>query len=161
MDEKEDEEGVNMEIDADPPPPPDITESIVAQTQLLRCLTEATEQQINVDHHPDLRAESLPRKIEMFIRLKSPTFSYSQDPMDADDWLRVIETKQDLTDWTDEECVALAVHQLKGTARSLWDSYCTLTPTQRASLGRSFLGHFVTSTCLDNFSFRKLKSFAP
>jgi len=66
-----------MEINADPPPPPDITESIVAQIQLLRRLTEATEQQINVDHHPDLQAESLPRKIETFIRLEPPTFSYS------------------------------------------------------------------------------------
>ena len=43
VDEREDEEGVNMEINADPPPPPDITESMVAQTQLLRHLTEATE----------------------------------------------------------------------------------------------------------------------
>ena len=75
--EREDEEGVNMEINADPPSPPNITESIVAQTQLLRRLTEATEQQINVDHHPDLQAESLPRKIETFMRLKPPTFSYS------------------------------------------------------------------------------------
>ena len=43
--------------------------------------------------------------------------------MDADDWLRVIESKLDLTDCTDEVCVALAVHQLEGTARSWWDSY--------------------------------------
>jgi hypothetical protein len=123
VDKREDEEGVSMEINTDPPPPPDITESIVAQTQLLRRLTKATEQQINVDHHPDLQAESLPRKIETFMRLKPPTFSYSQDPMDADDWLRVIESKLDLTDCTDEVCVALAVHQFKGTARSWWDSY--------------------------------------
>jgi hypothetical protein len=31
--------------------------------------------------------------------------------MDADDWLRIIETKLDLTDSNDEECVANAVHQ--------------------------------------------------
>ena len=60
--DREDDDEVNMEINADPPPPPDITESIVAQTQLLRRLTEATEQQINVDHHPDLQAESLPAR---------------------------------------------------------------------------------------------------
>jgi len=38
--------------------------------------------------------------------------------MDADDWLRMIESKLDLTDCTDEECVVLAVHQLEGTTRS-------------------------------------------
>ena len=32
--------------------------------------------------------------------------------------------KLDLTACTDEECVALATHQLKGTARDWWDSYC-------------------------------------
>jgi hypothetical protein len=44
--------------------------------------------------------------------------------MEADDWLRVIETKLDLTNCTDGKCVALAVHQLEGTAKSWWDSYC-------------------------------------
>jgi hypothetical protein len=44
--------------------------------------------------------------------------------MEADEWLRVIKTKLDLPNYTDEECVALAVHQLEGTAKSRWDSYC-------------------------------------
>ena len=43
--------------------------------------------------------------------------------MDADDWLRIIETKLDFTNCNDEECVALAVHQLEGLAKSWWDSY--------------------------------------
>jgi len=147
VDEREGEEGVNMEINADPPPPPDITESIVAQTQLLRRLTEATEQQINVDHHPDLQAESLPRKIETFIRLKPPPFNYSQDPMDADNWRRVIESKLDLTDCTDKECVALAVHQLKGTSRSWWYSFCNSraipASTTWEEFARAFRDHHV------------------
>jgi len=29
-------------------------------------------------------------------------FSYSEDPMDADDWLRVIDSKLDLTECNDE-----------------------------------------------------------
>jgi hypothetical protein len=60
----------------------------------------------------------LHRKIERFIRLKAPTFSYSEDPMDADDWHKIIETKLDLADCNDEECVAIAVHQLEGPAKS-------------------------------------------
>lgn len=62
--------------------------------------------------------EDLPRKIERFIRLKAPTFSYSEDPIEADDWLRVIETRLDLTNYTDEECVVIAVHQLEGPAKA-------------------------------------------
>ena len=49
--------------------------------------------------------------------------SYSEDPMDTDDWLRISETKLDFTNCNDEECVALAVHQLEGPAKSWWDSY--------------------------------------
>jgi hypothetical protein len=44
--------------------------------------------------------------------------------MDADNWRRVIKTKLDLTNYTDEECVTLAVHQLEGPAKSWWHSYC-------------------------------------
>jgi hypothetical protein len=50
--------------------------------------------------------------------LKAPTISYSDKPLYADDWLRVIETKLDLTIYTSEECVAIAAHQLDGSAKS-------------------------------------------
>jgi hypothetical protein len=98
------------------------------QTQLLQHLTEAAEQRNNGAYRQGPPEEDLQCKIERFIRLKAPTFSYADDPMEADDWLRVIETKLDLTNCTDEECVALAVHQLEvppnhgGTA--------TVTPTR-------------------------------
>jgi hypothetical protein len=50
--------------------------------------------------------------------LKAPTISYSDQPLDVDDWLRKIETKLDLTVYTGEECVAIAAHQLDGSAKS-------------------------------------------
>jgi hypothetical protein len=55
--------------------------------------------------------------------LKAPTISYSDQPLDVDDWLRKIETKLDLTVYTGEECVAIAAHQLDGSAKSWWDNY--------------------------------------
>jgi hypothetical protein len=57
--------------------------------------------------------------------LKAPTISYSDQPLNADDWLRVTETKLDLTVYTGEECVATAAHQLDGSAKSWWDNYAT------------------------------------
>jgi hypothetical protein len=48
--------------------------------------------------------------------LKAPTISYSDQPLNADDWLRVIETKLDLTVYTGEECVTIATHHLDGSA---------------------------------------------
>ncbi|WVZ57855.1 hypothetical protein U9M48_008191 [Paspalum notatum var. saurae] len=76
------------------------------------------------DHTQDPHPESLTKKIEGFIKLKAPTFDYTDDPLEAEDWFRKIEKKLDLTTCTDEECVALAVHQLKGTASAWWDSFC-------------------------------------
>jgi hypothetical protein len=45
------------------------------------------------------------------------------DPLDANDWLRVIKTKLDLTVCSDEECVTIATHQLEGPAKAWWDNY--------------------------------------
>jgi hypothetical protein len=60
--------------------------------------------------------------------LKAPTISYSDQPLDVDDWQRVIETKLDLTVYTGEECVAIAAHQLDGSAKSWWDKYAASHP---------------------------------
>ena len=100
---------------------------MATQTQWMQRLTQLAEQGVQLrGPHPAPKEEGLHRKIERFIHLKAPTFSYSkdptfsysEDPMDADDWLRVIESKLDLTDCNDEECVAIAVHQLEGPAKS-------------------------------------------
>jgi hypothetical protein len=76
-------------------------------------------------------------EIEGFIRMKASTYSYSDVSLDADDWLRVIETKLDLTVYTNEECVAITAHQLEGSAKSWWDNYAGshLNPTFINCLG--------------------------
>jgi hypothetical protein len=66
--------------------------------------------------------------------LKAPTISYSDKPLDADDWLRVIETKLDLTVYTGEECVAIAAHQLDGSASLDGTTTPPTTRTQFSSL---------------------------
>jgi hypothetical protein len=40
----------------------------------------------------------------------------------------VIETKLDLTVCSDEECVAIAAHQLEGPAKAWWDNYTVSHP---------------------------------
>jgi hypothetical protein len=48
--------------------------------------------------------------------------------MDADNWLREIEKKLELTELTEEECVTMVVHQLISTTSAWWDSYCDSHP---------------------------------
>jgi hypothetical protein len=83
---------------------------MAVQTQLMQRMEEAMEHHGNGENRAASQDEDLARKIERFIRLKAPTFSYSDDLLDADDWLMVIETKLDLTVCSDEECVAIATH---------------------------------------------------
>jgi hypothetical protein len=91
-------------------------------------MAEAMEHHGNSVNRTTLQDEDLTRKIERFIRLKAPTFSYSDDPLYADDWLRMIETKLDLTFCSDEECVAITADQPEGPAKAWWDNYITTHP---------------------------------
>ena len=64
-------------------------------------------------------------KLEGFYKLRPPTFDNSDDdPITAEDWLREMEKKLDLTTCSNEECVGLIAHQLTGTACAWCDSYC-------------------------------------
>ena len=97
---------------------PTVAEAMASQTQLLQQLVQIVAQ------NQETPKKGLRKRIKRFLKLKPPTFDHSDDPLEAEDWLREIEKKLDLTACIDEECVALATHQLKGTARDWWDSYC-------------------------------------
>jgi hypothetical protein len=102
---------------------------MAVQTQLMQRMTEAMEHRGNGGNHVAPQDEDLTRKIERFICQKAPTFSYSDDPLEADDWLRVIETKLDLTVCSDKECVAITAHQLEGPAKAWWENYTATHPS--------------------------------
>jgi hypothetical protein len=101
---------------------------MAVQTQLMQMMEEAMEHRGNGGNRAAPPDEDITRKIERFIRLKAPTFSYSDDPLEANDWLRVIEIKLDLTVCSDEESVTIAAHQLEGPTKAWWDNYTTTHP---------------------------------
>jgi hypothetical protein len=90
-------------------------------------MAESMEHRGNSGNRVTMQDEDLMRKIKVHTP-EGPTFSYSYDPLEADDWLRVIETKLDLTVCSDEECVAIAVHQLEGPTKAWWDNYTATHP---------------------------------
>jgi hypothetical protein len=102
-----------------PPPPPQLAEVMDHQTRLLETLAQGM-----LHRHGGL-PNDLQRKLEGFLKLRPPTFdTANDDPVTAEDWLREMEKKLDLTTCTDEECMGVATHQLIGVARAWWDSYC-------------------------------------
>ena len=94
-----------------PPPPPlgDLAQIIHNQTLILETLANAL-----VNRQP--RGQTMNGKLMAFLRTKPPTFAGSSNPLDADDWLRVIQRKLESFECQDRDKVLLAAHQLTGSA---------------------------------------------
>jgi hypothetical protein len=52
-----------------------------------------------------------------------PTLSHAVDPLDANDWLKVIEKKLDITQCNDREKVLYASGRLEGAVSDWWDAF--------------------------------------
>src|SRR3954468_20397866 len=63
-----------------------------------------------------------------FIRLHPPAFSYSTEPLDADDWLRSIDRKLQAGHVADGDKVNYATYHLEGAANSWWENYLNMRP---------------------------------
>jgi hypothetical protein len=57
-----------------------------------------------------------------------PTFSHAVDPLDADDCLKVIGKKLDITQCNDREKVLYASGRLEGSASDWWDAFTAAHP---------------------------------
>jgi hypothetical protein len=62
-------------------------------------------------------------KLGELQRTKPPTFSHSVEPMDADNWLKIIEKKLQVVQCNNREKVLFASDQLEGHTADWWDTY--------------------------------------
>jgi hypothetical protein len=58
-----------------------------------------------------------------FMSHHPPTFSHAVDPLDVDDWLKVIGKKLDITQCNDREKVLYASERLEGSVSDWWDAF--------------------------------------
>src|SRR3954469_18983237 len=98
--------------DDEPPPPPSSAEIMMEaernprdQTRLLELIEQ------NTAHHRNVVVS-----IQDFILLKSPVFRCSSEPLEADDWLRSIESKLDTAHVAPDDLVIFTVYFLEGVA---------------------------------------------
>jgi hypothetical protein len=113
--------GESNNQEANPPPPPPLTlEQVLAMhAQILQ-----TMQQTLVNLHAQPQTPLPPRdRLGDFQRTKPPTFSYTMDPMDADDWLKSSEKKLQLVRCNNCVKVLLASHQLSDPVADWWDAF--------------------------------------
>ena len=88
-----------------------------------------------------------------FIRLHPPVFSYSTEPLDADDWLRSIERKLQAGHVADGDKVSYATYHLEGAASSWWENFLNMRPagppTTWDEFCTSFLEHHIPKGLMD------------
>jgi hypothetical protein len=112
-----------------PPPPPNPTmdQFIIAQMQLLQGLTTFVHQiqqnQQNQQYQQQQHAAQARDKHRDFLSHHPPAFSHVVDPLDANDWLKVIGKILDITQCNDRKKVLYASGRLEGATSDWWDAF--------------------------------------
>jgi hypothetical protein len=82
------------------------------------------QNQQNQQHqHHQQQAPQARNKHRDFMSHHLPAFSHAVDPLDVDDWLKVIGKKLDITQCNDREKVLYASGRLEGAASNWWDAF--------------------------------------
>jgi hypothetical protein len=108
-----------------PMPPPLTPEQFFQlQMQMMATLnnTVQTLQHIHAQPPPPPPPQPRDRHAD-FLRGHPPTFSHATDPLQADDWLRLVERQLVVAQCDNRERVLYAAGQLRGSALDWWESY--------------------------------------
>ena len=108
-----------------PPPPQTLAEVVAQQTQILHMLAQNQMNQQQPQHH---QAQPQVASYNNFAGTHPPIFAKVDDPLEADSWIRLMESKFELITCTEEQKALFAAHQLRGPAASWWATHLTMQP---------------------------------
>ena len=128
----------------EPPSPPSLADAIAAilasrdeQTELLRLLVQGgnrpREHQEPGGPHTTYGD---------FLATHPPVFSDADEPVEAENWLRVIESKFGLLQCTEVQKPLFAAQQLRGAANAWWTNYLVLVPENHQVTWEEFRNAF-------------------
>jgi hypothetical protein len=145
-----------------PPQPPNLAEVMARQTELLNLLVQAQQNQQRQqfrggrdDLNPPVASN------QDFISTQPPFFSKAEEPLDADAWLHIIESKFALLTipCADSSKVSFAAQQLRGATQIWWDNFCAMQPAGHVitwdEFRAAFRAHYIPKGLLE----RKLNEF--
>src|SRR5438132_1222719 len=111
-----------------PPPPPSMAEVVSQQTQILQLLAQNL---VNLQPPPSPRGHQGQPQVatySYFAGTHPPVFAKAEDPLEADSWLWLMESKFELLTSSEEQKTLFAAHQLRGPATSWWDTFLAMQP---------------------------------
>jgi len=111
------------------PPPLDLAEFLATQNELLHQIVQGQQlQQQQRDGH-NVHQPQAASYLD-FLGTQPPLFNVTEEPLDADAWIRTTESMFSLlvVPCSDVNKALFAAQQLHGTARLWWDHYNSLLP---------------------------------
>jgi hypothetical protein len=136
----------NSQGNGNPPPPPCLAQAITSileshdeQTKLLRQLVANSNRGGNGARNALAPA---PTNYSDFVTTHPPLFSEAGEPLEADHWLRVMESKFGLLRCTEVQKTLFAAQQLRGDARAWWANYTATRPADYQVLWAEFRNAF-------------------
>ena len=146
--------GQNERVPPPPPPSPTLQELMAQQNEILRQLAQ---RQPPPQHYGggDHQRHTAAATYQEFLSTQPPLFTRAEDPLDADVWLRVVESKFPLLHGACSEVtkVRFATQQLREPARTWWDHFLAMQPDDREVEWRefkaAFRGHHIPAGIMD------------
>jgi hypothetical protein len=122
----------NSQGNGNPSPPPSLAQAIASilescdeQTELLRQLVANSTRGGNGARNAPAPA---PTTYSDFAAMHLPLFTEAGEPLEADHWLRVMESKFGLLRCTEVQKTLFAAQQLRGDASAWWANYTATHP---------------------------------
>jgi hypothetical protein len=115
-----------------PPVPPTLAEAIATLVTVTadntRFLREMARQQLQQQGRRAYPQGSRETSYLDFSETRPPLFVKAKDPLEADEWIQVIEQKFGLLRCTETQKPLFAAQQLRGPASTWWGNYVAIQP---------------------------------
>jgi hypothetical protein len=146
--------GQNEQVPPPPPPSPTMQELMAQQNEILRQLVQLQPYPQQYGGGQQQRPPATATYQE-FLSTQPPLFTKAEDPLDANVWLRVVESKFPLLTGAclDVAKTRFAAQQLRGPARTWWDHFHAMLPADHVvtweEFKTAFRGHHIPIGILD------------
>src|SRR5438132_10751298 len=108
------------------PSPQTLAEVLAQLAQILQMLAQ---NQIQQQQFQECQGQPQTASYSDFAGIHPPTFAKTEDPLEADSWLRLMESKFELLVCTEEQKTLFATHQLRGPTASWWETFLAVQPS--------------------------------